>query len=73
MVQTRHYDLPAVFDAHGQPGVFGKVATQLMCLHRLVRQFDAPLVLECGVNEGWSSGVLAHACEQEGGRPVSPG
>ncbi len=71
MVQTRHYDLPAVFEADGQPGVFGKVATQLMCLHRLVQQFHAPLVLECGVNEGWSSGVLAHACEQQAGRLVS--
>ncbi|MCY4525885.1 MAG: class I SAM-dependent methyltransferase [Anaerolineaceae bacterium] len=71
MVQTRHYDLQAVFDADGAPDVFGKVATQLMCLHRLVREFHAPLVLECGVNEGWSSGVLAHACEQQAGRLVS--
>ena len=71
MVQTRYHDLQSVFDADGQPGVFGKVATQLMCLHRLVQQFDAPLVLECGVNEGWSSGVLAHACEQQAGRLVS--
>ena len=71
MVQTRHYDLPAVFEADEQPGVFGKVASQLMCLHRLVQQFHAPLVLECGVHEGWSSGVLAHACEQQAGRLVS--
>ncbi|MCY3906124.1 MAG: class I SAM-dependent methyltransferase [Anaerolineaceae bacterium] len=71
MVQTRHYDLSAVFEADGQPGVLGKVATQLMSLHRLVQQFHAPLVLECGVNEGWSSGVLAHACEQQAGRLVS--
>ncbi len=71
MVQTRHYQLQTVLDGNGQPGVFGKVATQLMCLHQLVQQFDAPLVLECGVNEGWSSGVLAHACEQQAGRLVS--
>ena len=30
MVYTRHYDLQTVFDAEGRPGVFGKVATQLM-------------------------------------------
>ncbi|MCE2490210.1 MAG: class I SAM-dependent methyltransferase [Anaerolineae bacterium] len=71
MVQTRHYNLENVFDADSTPGVFGKVATQLMCLHQLVRQFDSPLVLECGVNEGWSSGVLAHACELQAGRLVS--
>ena len=71
MVQTRHYDLQAVFDADGQPGVFGKVATQLMHLHRLVERFEAPLVLECGVNQGWSSGILAHACELRGGSLVS--
>ena len=41
-----------------------------MTLHRLVLQFQAPLVLECGVNQGWSSGVLAHACERKGGRLV---
>lgn len=71
MVSTRYYDLQSVFDADGAPGVFGKVATQLMTLHRLVARLEAPLILECGVNRGWSSGVLAHACEQKGGRLIS--
>lgn len=71
MVYTRHYELQKIFDADGGPGVFGKVATQLMELHRRVSQVDAPVVLECGVNEGWSTGVMAHAIERNGGQLIS--
>ena len=52
MVETKHYDLQAVFDAAGGSGVFSKHATQLMALHRRVSQVDAPVVLECGVDVG---------------------
>ena len=71
MVYTRHFDLQTVFDADGGPGVIGKVSTQLMELHRRVRAVEAPVVLECGVNQGWSTGVLAHAVEKNGGRLIS--
>lgn len=71
MVATRHYDLQTVFDADGGPGVFGKVATQLMALHRKVSSLHAPVVLECGVNQGWSTGVFAHALENNGGTLIS--
>ena len=71
MVQTRHYSLADVFAADGQPGLFGKVATQLMSLHRLVARRERPTVLECGVHQGWSTGVLAHACEAQSGALVS--
>ncbi len=64
MVYTKHYKLQTVFDAEGGPGVFSKHATQLMELHRRVSQLEAPVVLECGVDVGWSTGVLAHAVEQ---------
>ncbi len=71
MVFTKHYDLQTVFAAEGCTGVFGKVATQLMALHRCVSQMESPVVLECGVNQGWSTGVLAHALETNGGTLVS--
>ncbi|MCY4009121.1 MAG: class I SAM-dependent methyltransferase [Anaerolineaceae bacterium] len=71
MVQTTHFELQEVFAADGQPGVFGKVATQLMLLHRQVSQRPHPTVLECGVHQGWSTGVLAHACEAQGGVLIS--
>ena len=71
MVDTRYFDLQSVFDADGGPGVLGKVASQLMELHQRVRHLDAPVVLECGVNEGWSTGVLAHALENNGGKLIS--
>jgi predicted O-methyltransferase YrrM len=71
MVYTRHFELQKVFDADGGPGVFGKVSTQLMELHRRVSLVEAPVVLECGVNQGWSSGVMAHAVEQNGGKLIS--
>ncbi len=64
MVETRHYDLQSVFAAAGEGGVFGKVPTQLMVLHRAVSQMTAPVILECGVNKGWSTGVIADACEE---------
>ena len=64
MVYTKHYKLQTVFDAEGGTGVFSKHATQLMALHRRVSQLEAPVVLECGVDVGWSTGVLAHAVEQ---------
>ena len=71
MVRTKHYSLEEVFAAAGQRGLFGKVATQLMRLHRIVSRRDRPTVLECGVRQGWSTGVLAHACEATGGVLVS--
>ena len=71
MVDTKYYDLQTVFDAEGGPGVFGKHATQLMAMHRRVSQVEAPVVLECGVDKGWSAGVLAHAVERNGGRLIS--
>lgn len=71
MVQTKHYDLQTVFEADGGATTFGKVATQLMKLHCCVSRIEGPVVLECGVNEGWSTGVLAHAVEQKGGRLIS--
>ena len=71
MVQTTHYELATVFAAAGTPEVFGKVATQLMRLHALAMEATAPIILECGVHLGWSSGVLAHACEQTGGKLIS--
>ena len=71
MVQTKYYQLEEIFAAAGQPGLFGKVATQLLHLHRVVSQRDRPTVLECGVHHGWSTGVLAHACEATGGVLVS--
>ena len=52
MVQTTHYDLATVFAASGTPGVFGKVATQLMHLHALAMETTAPVILECGVHQG---------------------
>ena len=71
MVSAKHYDLQAVFDAAGETGVFSKHATQLMALHGRVSQLEAPLVLECGVHLGLSTGVLADACEKTGGRLIS--
>lgn len=71
MVYTKYFKLQTVFDADGGPGVFGKHATQLMELHQRVCQVEAPVVLECGVDKGWSTGVLAHAVEQQGGRLIS--
>ena len=71
MVYTKHYSLQTVFDGDGGPGVRNKHATQLMELHRRVCQVEAPVVLECGVDVGWSTGVLAHAVEQKGGRLIS--
>ncbi len=71
MVETRYYDLQSVFAADGGPGVFGKHATQLMELHRRISTLEAPVVLECGVHKGFSSGVLADACERAGGRLIS--
>ena len=71
MVLTKHFDLEAVFAAEGGAGVFGKVATQLMALHACVTSIEAPVVLECGVHKGWSTGVLAHAVEAKGGTLVS--
>ncbi|MCY3575418.1 MAG: class I SAM-dependent methyltransferase [Chloroflexi bacterium] len=72
MVETRHYDLQSVFAAAGGPGAFGKHATQLMELHRRICSLEVPpIVLECGVHKGFSSGVLADACERTGGRLVS--
>ena len=71
MVKTMHYDLQTIFDADGGVGVFGKVASQLMELHRRVSSVQAPIVLECGVDKGVSSGVLAHAVEGLGGSLVS--
>ena len=71
MVVTKYYNLQTVFDADGGPGVFGKHATQLMELHRRVSQVETPVVLECGVDKGWSAGVLAHAVEQNGGSLIS--
>ena len=71
MVGTKHYSLDDIFAADGQLGLSGKVATQLMHLHRKVSQCDRPTVLECGVHQGWSTGVLAHACEATGGVLVS--
>ena len=71
MVVTKHYNLQTVFDAEGGPGVFGKHATQLMAMPRRVCQVEAPVVLECGVDKGWSAGVLAHAVERKGGSLIS--
>ena len=71
MVATKYFDLQDVFDADGGPGLFSKYATQLMQLHRRISQLEAPCVLECGVRKGLSTGVLAHAVEQSGGRLIS--
>ncbi len=71
MVDTNYYNLQMVFDADGGPGVFSKHATQLMELHRRVSQVEAPVVLECGVDKGWSTGVLAQAVERKGGNLIS--
>lgn len=71
MVAAKYFKLQTVFEAAGGPGAFGKHAAQLMELHRRVCQIEAPVVLECGVDKGWSAGVLAHAVEQKGGRLIS--
>jgi len=71
LVDTKYYRLQTVFDADGGPGVFGKHATQLMELHSRVCQVEAPIVLECGVDKGWSTGVLAHAVELQRGKLIS--
>lgn len=71
MVRTKHVRLDEIFAADGQSGVFGKVATQLMQLHRKASQCERPTVLECGVHQGWSTAVLAHACEATGGVLIS--
>lgn len=71
MVQTKHYNLQSVFDGDGGSGVRSKHATQLMELHRRVSQVEKAVVLECGVDVGWSTGVLAHAVEQSKGRLIS--
>ena len=71
MVDTKYYNLQTVFDAEGGPGVFGKHATQLMAMHRRISRLKAPVVLECGVDKGWSAGVLAHAVERNGGSLIS--
>lgn len=71
LVQTRHYDMQEFIQAEHSPGNHGAVSAQLMRLHREVLAMNAPMVLECGVNRGQSTGFFAWACEQNGGRLVS--
>lgn len=71
MVQTTYYDLNAVMNGADAEGNFGHVARQLLTLHRLASQHAQPTVMECGVHRGWSTGVLALACEDNDGRLVS--
>lgn len=71
MVETKYYDLEQIFASENEHSVMGKVSDQLMRLHRLALTFDQPVILECGVNQGWSTGIFAHACEQNGGQLIS--
>ena len=71
MVDAKHFNLQGVFNAEGGTGVFSKHATHLMALHRRISQIESPVVLECGVDLGWSTAVLAHAVEGRGGRLIS--
>jgi predicted O-methyltransferase YrrM len=71
MVQTKYYDIDQVFAAENERSNFGQVSAQLLRLHHLAAQFEQPTILECGVHEGWSTGVLAKACEEHGGRLIS--
>lgn len=63
MVVAKHYDLRETLKGVGGRGVTSKHATHLMELHGRVRQLKSPVVLECGVHLGVSTGVLAHAVE----------
>ncbi len=71
MPQCTHHDLQHLFNQEGQPGLFGKVATQHVKLYRLAKTMTAPTILEFGVAQGMSTCLLAAACEETGGHLYS--
>jgi len=71
MVTTKYYDMETFIAAEYEPTNRGFVASQLMRLHREALAMQSPVIFECGVNQGYSTGFLAWACEKNGGILIS--
>lgn len=71
MAQSKNFDFTEIKKKEFSVGLEGKIATQIMSLYRACLSFDKPVALECGTYVGYSTTVLAEACELKQGHLVS--
>jgi predicted O-methyltransferase YrrM len=71
MAYCKYHVFDNYIQLENQPGLDGKIATHHLKLFHLVARMQSPAIVEFGVDKGYSTCLLATACEQTRGRLYS--
>lgn len=70
-IKTKYHTFEEFKSAEFNPGLDGKIATQLMFMYRKAIEKESPILMELGVDKGLSTTVFLQASEDKNGKLVS--